>query len=72
MASIPVSIGMTPQMLAAVDSEWENDSRFGSRAEYIRACIRSDIDVQLPCEQHEIEDEPSLKNRVVNDQKGAA
>jgi len=75
MASINVTVGMTPQMLAAVDQEWEDDPRFGSRAEYIRACVRSDTEVQLPCEEHEIEDEPSFKERMLNDEdprKGAA
>ena len=75
MASINVTVGMTPQMLAAVDQEWENDARFGSRAEYIRACVRSDTEVQLPCEEHQLDDSPSLKERMIsepNDDKGAA
>lgn len=48
MATVNVTVGFTPQMLTEIDRQWQDDPRFGSRAEYIRACVRSDNDVQLP------------------------
>lgn len=60
---ISMSVSMPPEMADAIDREAE---KAGMRAsEYIRACIRSDDDEQLPVGSH---DELA---RAIGDGKGS-
>lgn len=52
MATVNVTVGMTPEMLAKIDSHTEEFDM--SRAEWIRHCIRQAEDSPFECPENSI------------------